>query len=276
MLSRLRSLLPWRRRDQNAWHRPARVTSHAPPSLEPLEDRCLPQATPGTVLTSSQDTTFLTQAAQNDLQAGSLGALAFSQSTNSQVQFLGGLAFMQSVQDLARLLPLLQADGVAFPILTSQQVFLATSLTSLNGLAFDQQLLTAVAQSNILALQQTQTEINSGTNIQLRALASARLAELQQLQLLTLPLEQTVFSSTFVGSQGSFTNTVVRTNAINGFGSFGSSNGFATINNLGFPIGTSNNGFNTINNLGFNFGTSTVGIGGSAALGFGASSVAFV
>jgi hypothetical protein len=229
----------------------------------------LPQATPGTVLVSTQDTTFLTQAAQNDLQLGSLGVLAFSQSTNSQVQFMGGMAFIQSVQDLVQLFPALQAGGVSFPFLTPQQVFVGTSLASQSGLVFDQQLLTTLAQANILALQQTQTETSSGTNIQLRALASVRLAELQQLQALTLALVQAeLSSSTFLGLTGSPSSVVVSTGASNGFATITNlgfprstnNNGFNTINNLGFPIGTSDNGFNTINNLGFPPATTNIGL----------------
>jgi hypothetical protein len=132
---------------------------------------------------------------------------------------------MQSFEDLVQLLPRLQADGDSFPALTSQQVSLATSLANQTGSAFDLQFLTAIAQANLLALQQTQTEINSGTDTQLRAQASARLAELQQVLSLTLALQQSEFSSSGV---------------------------------LGFPIGTSTNG------IGISGSSAVFGIGTSS------------
>jgi hypothetical protein len=231
------------------------------------------------VLSTTQDTTFLTQAAQNDVQAGSLGALAFNTSTSSQVQFLGGMAFLQSAEGLTQLLPLLRADGVSLLPLITQEIPQVAALAGQSGSVFDQQFLSAMGQSGFQAVQQTQTEVNSGTDGQLTALASARLAELRLILALTAAVGTFEFppgaflgnglsvSSSTTSGPGSSGNTVVVSTST-GVHATTSTNGFDVLNNGGLPIGTSSPGFNTINNGGF-------GIGSSAAFGINTTTGAF-
>jgi putative membrane protein len=136
---------------------------------------------PGGGQLSQQDQTFMSQNAQTDLAEISAGQLAAQRATNSQLrQDVQTIASdhqqaLSKLQDLARNLHVTLPNS---PDPAQQQQ--AQQLQATSGAAFDQAFIQAMIQGHQTSINQTQQEIQSGSNPQVVDFAKTYLPSAQK------------------------------------------------------------------------------------------------
>ena len=136
---------------------------------------------PGGGQLSQQDQTFMTQNAQTDLAEITVGQLAAQRATTAPIrQAAQTIAsdhqqVLSKLQDLARTLHVTLPNS---PDATQQQ--LAQQLNATSGTAFDQAYLQGMIQGHQTSINQTQQEIQSGSNPQVIDFAKSYLPGAQK------------------------------------------------------------------------------------------------
>jgi len=136
---------------------------------------------PGGGQVSQQDQTFMTQNAQTDLAEITVGQLAAQRATTAPIrQAAQTIAsdhqqVLSKLQDLARTLHVTLPNS---PDATQQQ--LAQQLNATSGTAFDQAYLQAMIQGHQTSINQTQQQIQSGSNPQVIDFAKSYLPGAQK------------------------------------------------------------------------------------------------
>lgn len=136
---------------------------------------------PGGGQLSQQDQTFMTQNAQTDLAEVTVGQLAAQRATTAPIrQAAQTIAsdhqqVLSKLQDLARTLHVTLPNS---PDATQQQ--LAQQLNATSGAAFDQAYLQGMIQGHQTSINQTQQEIQSGSNPQVIDFAKSYLPGAQK------------------------------------------------------------------------------------------------
>jgi putative membrane protein len=122
---------------------------------------------PGGGQLSQQDQTFMTQNAQTDLAEITVGQLATQRATTAPIRQAAQTITSDHQQVLSKLQDLARTLHVALPNspdATQQQ--LAQQLSATSGTDFDQAYLQAMVQGHQTSIDQTQQEIQSGSNPQ--------------------------------------------------------------------------------------------------------------
>jgi putative membrane protein len=122
---------------------------------------------PGGGQLSQQDQTFMTQNAQTDLAEITVGQLAEQRATTEPIRQAAHTIASDHQQVLSKLQDLAHNLHVTLPNSpdTTQQQ-LAQQLNATSGTAFDQAYLQAMIQGHQTSINQTQQEIQSGSNTQ--------------------------------------------------------------------------------------------------------------
>jgi putative membrane protein len=128
---------------------------------------------------SGRDSTFLSQAAQSDMQDLLFGGLAARFSNNGSVRNFGRQLVRDSSDALANLSTVLVAEGQSLPDISDDQGAYLTMLTSMHGREFNQTFVSLSVLNQQMNVIRYQNEIQSGTDSAAQAYATSTLSNLQ-------------------------------------------------------------------------------------------------
>lgn len=122
---------------------------------------------------SEQDRTFMAQNAQTDLAEIASGRLAAQRGTTEPIRRTGQTLASDHQRALSELQGIAKADSVTLPTTPdAAQQHVADQLKLSTGAAFDQAYTTSGIKGHQLSIQQTQHELSSGSDAQVKQFAA--------------------------------------------------------------------------------------------------------